>query len=85
MPHLIPFFITCALTGGLRQATDDEIEDYKKNPTNKANLTKWMKANRIEYAKKLLQDGEAHNVAWTKAFDRYPDLSSTPRPRFVMK
>ena len=82
--HPIPFYLKCSITNQLREATEKELADYALNPTNKSTWTKWNKANRIKFAQNLIQAGSPHNIAWAKAFDIYPDESTTPRARFIM-
>lgn len=77
----VPFYIN--ENGIPRIATNEELEAFKANPKNKAIITKWLKANRIAEANYHLKQGELQNVAWAKAFDRYPDLDQ--KPRFYIK
>jgi hypothetical protein len=79
--HLIPIMVTDKFTGDVHEATDVEIEQYKF--ANKANYTKWVKANRNASMKKFVLTGLPTSVAWAKAFELYPDTSNT-RHRFTM-
>ena len=79
--HPIPLKIKDAVTGLYHDASPEDYEVYKMK--HRANYTKWLNANRIAYAKQLLSEGECHNVAWAKAFERYP-ATQTNRPRFSM-
>lgn len=77
----IPFYIQSPQ--GVRVATEEELANFKSSPKNKAVVTKWTKANRLAEAQHWMELGHDKNVAWAKAFDRYPDVDQ--KPRFFIK
>lgn len=81
LTHRIPFYIND--NGSIRQANQEEFESFKLDPKNKATVTKWTKANRLAEAQHNMAQGDEKNVAWAKAFERYPDIDT--KPRFFIK
>lgn len=83
MAHLIPLMVT-DVDGTVRVATEAELERYEA--TSKSAHSKWVTANRIAWARRLLSTGTAHGAAWSDAFQRYPAPETTQQKhRFTMQ
>lgn len=79
--HIVPLYVNTPF--GITIATDAEVLAYQlENPVL---YKRWATSNRIKFANQQIEGGTTRNVAWARAFEKYPQEAEKPKYVYTPK